>query len=231
MLRAGATLLLAALSAAVLQCAGPASGKLDMVPVAVAHGPLNVARYEVTVAEWKACSDAGACDAIAPQVPAPAVTPMTGVNWFDVAAYIDWYNASHGRHLRLPTADEWRDFSGKPEPVPAAPLFTDPRLAWAANYGQEESPRGPVRPQGSWPRTKTGLQDIEGNVWEWTSTCITPVGSEADASHCPAMTAMGAHRAVMPVFVRDPASGGCATGRPPTHIGFRLVEDVGQPQV
>jgi len=231
MLRTGANFLLAALSVGLLQCAGPAPGGPDMVAVDTGAGILNVARNEVTVAEWQACSDAGACENIAPAVAAPQVTPMTGVNWFDVVAYVDWYNESHHRHLRLPTAEEWRGFSGKPEPKAAKPLFDDPRLAWAANYGQEETPRGPVRPQGSWPRTKTGLQDIEGNVWEWTSTCATPAASGADTSRCPAMTAMGAHRAILPVFVRDPASGGCATGRPPTHIGFRLVEDMGQPQV
>ena len=146
--------------------------------------------------------------------------PMTGVNWFDVANYLTWFNARHGTQLRLPSAVEWRAFSKVPEPRAQRPLFTDPRLAWAANYGQEEGPGGPVRIQGSWPRTPDGIADVAGNVWEWTSSCAV----STDAAHCPAMKAMGAHVAAVSVFVRNPESGGCATGKPPSHIGFRLVE-------
>jgi len=33
----------------------------------------------------------------------------------------------------------------------------------------------------------------------------------------------GAHRTYMTDFIRDPKSGGCAQGVPPTNLGFRLV--------
>jgi formylglycine-generating enzyme required for sulfatase activity len=98
-------------------------------------------------------------------------------------------------------------------------------MAWAAQYGQEETPGGPVRTQGSWSGTADGIFDVNGNVWEWTDSCITAAPLGVDATRCPAMKVMGAHASVLSVFVRNPASGGCATGKPPTHVGFRLVED------
>lgn len=230
MLRTGTSILLVVLSAGLLHLAGSGTATLDMVPVATGGVGLKVSRYEVTVAEWNACVKAGACEDIAPRQGDPRTTPMTGVNWFDAEAYINWYNGRHGSRLRLPTAAEWRAFSGIAEPVPKEPLFDDPRLAWAANYGQEETPGGPVRPQGTWSRSKDGLRDLDGNVWEWTSTCRGSADGGVTPAHCPAFKAMGAHTSTVSVFVRNPAAGGCTTGKPPTHIGFRVVEEMGDPQ-
>ena len=230
MLRTGANGLLVVLTAGLFHLAGTHTTALDLVPVAADGTTLNVSRYEVTVAEWDACVTAGACEDIAATVADPRTTPMTGVNWFDVDAYITWYNGKHGRKLRLPTATEWRAISGMAEPVPQKPLFDDPRLAWAANYGQEETPGGPVRPQGAWSRSKDGVRDLDGNVWEWTASCMDTQQAGVTTDRCPAFKAMGAHTATVSVFVRNPAAGGCSSGKPPTHIGFRLVEDMGEPQ-
>jgi formylglycine-generating enzyme required for sulfatase activity len=220
MLRTGTCLLLTALAAGFHGCASE-QAKIDMVPVPVSGHSLRVAPYEVTIAQWNACVDAGGCEDIAPKVDQPEITPMTQVNFFDVGSYISWYNASHEAHVRLPTSAEWRIISRKAKPVPQKPLFDDPRLAWAANYGQEETPRGPVHRQGFWAHTADGVFDMDGNVWEWTSTCAVT----ADSQHCPAYVAQGAHEAVISVFVRDSATGGCALGTPPTHLGLRLVSD------
>jgi formylglycine-generating enzyme required for sulfatase activity len=195
----------------------------EMVPVRLADRMLSVAVNEVTVAQWQACSDAGACEVIARPDGNAGLLPVTGVNWFDVQAYISWTNETEGRRFRLPTIDEWRLINGKPEQPKRKPLFEDPRMAWAAAYGQEDTPGGPVRVQGSWSTSKDGIHDMDGNVWEWTASCSNAMQCP---TRCAAMHVMGAHDAIMSVFVRDPASGGCATGKPPTHIGFRLVEDL-----
>jgi formylglycine-generating enzyme required for sulfatase activity len=201
----------------------------QMVPITLKDRgghTLLVSRYEVTVASWRQCYRDGGCPHM-PESPAGSDNvPVTGVNYIDVGKYLDWANARSSRTLRLPTIAEWRAIN--PAPVSrASPLrFTDPRMAWAATYGQEKSPTGPPRPSGSFSATPSGIADLDGNVWEWTSSCFKP-GLESEAeSRCPAFVAAGEHEAVVALFVRDPASGGCALGTPPTHLGFRLVSDL-----
>ncbi len=195
-----------------------------MVPVRMAADAaktLLVAPREVTVSEWNRCVRDGGCSPL-PQTSAGNL-PVAGVNWFDVNEYLAWARKHVDPGLRLPTRAEWRwlyrDLQ-KPEP---APIFTDPRLAWAANYGNEESAEGPVRAGGSYSTTADGISDLDSNVWEWTSTCAK---SSANESNCPAYVAEGLHEAAISVFIRNPAAGGCATGTPPTYVGFRLVADL-----
>ncbi len=197
----------------------------DMGPVRIEDHFLHVSRHEVTVAQWQACVDDGACEDIVAAAARPELTPATGMNWFDVAGFIAWYNDGSGRKVRLPTLAEWHAINGTVVRPTRKPLFDDPRMAWAAGYGLEDTPGGPVRTVGSWSKSKDGILDLEGNVWEWTASCITDKPIGIDAERCPAMHVAGAHDAVLSVFVRNPASGGCATGKPPTHVGFRLVEE------
>ena len=197
----------------------------QMVPVQMASDAgrtIYVSVYEVTMDSWRQCYQEKACTHAPPALALRNSAPVTGVNWFDVQDYIAWAKSRSGLKLRLPTLAEWRELDrslAKPKPEP---LFKDPRLAWAANYGQEDTPGGPVRPSGSFSTTPDGISDLDGNVWEWTSTCYK---SDIKDKDCPAYVASGAHEAAMSVFVGNPASGGCATGTPPTHLGFRLVAD------
>lgn len=223
MLRTGILAAVCALALAATPYLGGKDAVFETVPVRISGKMLTVAVDEATVAQWQECVDDGVCAAVAKPRADADVRPMTGVNWFDVQAFVGWANSTQGRQFRLPTVDEWRFIRGEPEKPVRKPLFDDPRMAWAASYGQVETPGGPVRPQGAWSTSKDGIHDLDGNVWEWTASCSNP---GQDQSRCAAMQVMGAHDAVLSVFVRDPASGGCATGKPPTHVGFRLVEDL-----
>lgn len=197
----------------------------QMVPVKMASDAgqtIYVSRYEVNINSWTQCYQQKGCAHAPPASTLGKSAPVTGVNWFDVQDYIAWAKSRSALKLRLPTLAEWRELDRtlvKPKPES---MFTDPRLAWAANYGQEESPDGPVRASGSFSTTSDGVYDLDGNVWEWTSTCYKTGISNKD---CPAFIVSGAHEAAMSVFVGNPASGGCATGTPPTYLGFRLVAD------
>ena len=184
---------------------------------------LHVAEREVTRREWQACAAAGACEALPEEVmTGTADMPMTGVNHLDAEAYITWLNATGGRRYRLPTAEEWQVIAAELPRKPKKKLFDDPRLAWAADYGSMETVSGVVRPSGAFGSLQNGIADLGGNVWEWTSTCTL---TGADASRCPAYLAEGLHQTAISVFVRDPASGGCAMGAPAANIGFRLVAE------
>ena len=226
MLRSAVAITLGAL---VISWAGlprDASFRESMVPVKMADGHrLHVSQNEVTAAHWARCVKEKGCANSPKTLVVTAPQPVTGVNWFDVNGYLHWANAKSGGGLRLPTKDEWRWLNRslvKPKPPP---LFTDPRLAWAAEYGQEKSPDGPVRRSGAFTTTPDGISDLDGNVWEWTMSCAAPGFEGKQASYCPAYVVEGEHEALIPVFERNPAAGGCATGTPPTYLGFRLVAD------
>jgi formylglycine-generating enzyme required for sulfatase activity len=184
---------------------------------------LLVMAREVTRRDWQACVAAGACEKLTDTIPEAAPDmPMTGVNHFDAEAYIAWRNAQGERRYRLPSAEEWRAMAGDLPQKTYRKLFDDPRLAWAAEYGAMEKVSAVVQPSGTFGTLPNGISDLAGNVWEWTASCA----SEAIApDRCPAFRVEGAHEAALSVFVRDPASGGCAAGAPPANVGFRLVAE------
>ena len=183
-----------------------------------------VGRYEITWALWRQCHEAGACDVL----PRPGRReadgrfPVTGVNWLDAGQFVAWLNARTHLGYRLPTLDEWREFAGVRPGETKRKLFDDPRLAWAADYGTSRARSRKVKPSGHFGLAQSGVADIDGNVWEWTSTCVA-----ADPTHCPAYYAAGEdHIAEIPVFLRDAYGGGCSAGVPPANLGLRLVRDL-----
>lgn len=228
MIRSGAAFLVMALALSWTGSGHDDSLATQMVPITLKDGggqTLLVSRYEVTVASWRQCYRDGGCDHM-PDSPAGSDdVPVTAINYIDVGKYLEWANARSRRVLRLPTIAEWRAIN--PTRAVRAPKlrFTDPRLAWAANYGQKKAPSGPPRPSGSFSVTSSGIADLDGNVWEWTSSCIKSGFESATENRCPAFVVAGEHEATVSLFVRDPGSGGCAAGAPPTHLGFRLVSD------
>lgn len=208
--------------AALLGIRQPAMDDIRFHPVPMPDGrALQVMTREVTRREWQACAVAGACEDLTGSIPAGQPDmPMTGVNRFDVESYLAWVNAMGRRDYRLPTTAEWRVIAAELPRPGYAKLFADPRLAWAADYGSMPAISGILRPSGGFGTLSNGISDLGGNVWEWTATCAK---DGATADRCPAFVVAGLHETAMPVFVRDPFSGGCAAGTPPNHVGFRLV--------
>ena len=197
-------------------------------PITGPSGALHVAKYEVTVAEWNRCTDAGAC-ALRLEVHDgfnPKTTPATGVNWLDTQDYVTWITRRARHPLRLPTRAEWEAMAASVLPPKPDPIFTDPRLRWAADYLMENPYPRALRSTGTFSETPEGIADLDGPVWEWTADCYD---EDAPSERCPAFWAGGLHLSVIPVFTRDPARGGCAVGTPPAHLGLRLVTDRAPP--
>ena len=116
-------------------------------------------KYEVTVFQYRACVEAGACE------PGWGTEeddqPVTGVAWVDADAYCRW------AELRLPTEAEWekaaRGTDGRSYPWGEE---IDRNKANYAGDGLEQMPVGSY-PEGASPY---GCLDMPGNVWEWCST-------------------------------------------------------------
>ncbi len=117
--------------------------------------PVTNAEYEPFVAEGGAAAP--------PHWPAPPDHPVTFVDWHDASAFCAWAGG------RLPTEVEWEK----------AARGTDGRTY---PWGEEEDESraavgsgikaGTTSPVGAHPdgASPYGLQDMAGNVWEWTAT-------------------------------------------------------------
>jgi formylglycine-generating enzyme required for sulfatase activity len=157
---------------------GAPSTDLDAEPqekrqreVAIDKG-FALGRYEVTVKQWQACAEDGACRTD----PRAAATdfldyPKTHVNWRDARAFVRWLERKTEQKYRLPTEEEWEY---------AARAGTVTRYPWGDEIGQnnancrdcgaEMGGQG-TAPVGSFAPNAFGLSDMAGNVWEWTAAC------------------------------------------------------------
>lgn len=195
---------------------------------------LAIMTRQVTAAEYARCVDDGGCPRV-PQASTKDNMPMVGVNWRDATAYARWMTRTTGKLHRLPTDEEWVFAAAEKASDDALPVTgtADPVRAWIARYEAETSRERPAllapQPVGAFGRNAHGLQDVAGNVWEWTDTCfvrqdVEPSGAtRVTNTNCGVRVVQGAHRAYMTDFIRDPRTGGCAAGVPPANLGFRLV--------
>ena len=195
-------------------------------------GSLIVMKRQVTVAEYSRCVDDGVCPRVA--VPSGSLdVPVVGVSWHDASAYAAWISRKTGVTQRLPTDEEWTFAAAEKARDEALPLVdpADPAQAWIARY-EAESNRAKLvttpQPGGTFGTNSKGLDDLAGNVWEWIDSCFVRTsldnGNETVTNtNCGVRVVEGAHRTYMTDFIRDPKSGGCSQGVPPTNLGFRLV--------
>jgi len=91
--------------------------------------------------------------------------PVTGVSWWEATAYC----ASIG--ARLPSEKEWECAARCGQDGVRYPWGPKEPDEHRANYMYDGSPRAPT-PVGMYPEgaTPSGIHDLAGNVWEWTSS-------------------------------------------------------------
>jgi formylglycine-generating enzyme required for sulfatase activity len=197
--------------------------------------PLHMMRQQVSSSDYQLCVRDGACRALDRGVTIAPDRPAVQVSWHDAQAYAGWLSRKTGHHYRLPSDAEWAFAAGSRFKDDGSPVdASDPAKRWISRY-ERESERDladtTAYPFGKFGVNEHGIEDIAGNVWEWTSTCF--VRSRVDEAgnagrstvNCGVRVAEGAHRAYVTDFIRDARAGGCAQGVPPANLGFRLVRE------
>lgn len=155
------------------------------------NAPFAIGKFEVTVEQWNACVDAGACPRLGADGGKASSAPVRDVSWDDVQQYLQWLSKTSGKSYRLPTEAEWEY---------AARGGTSTRFWWGEQMrpgnanckecGEPWSQDGPAN-VGSFAANPFGLHDVNGSVWEWVSDCWHPTfkgapddGSAWDTPNC-----------------------------------------------
>lgn len=215
-------------------------------PVLARHAKgFAIMTRQVSQAEYAACVAAGGCKPLdaAQRKASASDRPAVGISWTDAEAYAAWLSARTGQRFRLPTYAEWVYAAGdafREDAQPDFPDSVDPAQRWLAEY-ELQSRRGAggdavVRPFGAFGINRAGLKDMAGSVWDWTSDCyarrelteaLAGAAGEDAGANCGIRVAAGRHIAYLPDFIRDPKSGACSVGVPPSNLGLRLVMEAG----
>ena len=133
--------------------------------------PFALGKYEVTVGEWQACLDAGACSSRPDRNEVGDSTPVHNVSWQDAQDYIAWLRQITGQPYRLPTEAEWEY---------AARAGSTTRFWWGDLVGVGKADcqdcggdwdRSKPSDIGAFPPNPLGLHDMNGGVMEWVADC------------------------------------------------------------
>lgn len=124
--------------------------------------------------------------------PAPDDHPVTQVSWNDADAYCEWADA------RLPTEIEWEHAARQGQDERSFCIWsgsctdrsnrTAQANTWQGRYPLENTAEDGYRytsPVGEFGETQLGLQDMSGNVWEWTASWMTPYDQRTKSMNSP----------------------------------------------
>lgn len=132
--------------------------------------PFAIGRFEVTVAEWQACVDDGACK-LKPAAGAAAKSPMQNLSFDDAQQYAAWLTRKTGRPYRLPSEAEW-EYAARGG-AGTAYWWGDEIGVGKANCsdcGGAWDRRHPAE-AGNYAANHFGVNDTLGGVAEWVADC------------------------------------------------------------
>ncbi|PHS79480.1 MAG: hypothetical protein COB59_01395 [Rhodospirillaceae bacterium] len=198
----------------------------------------HISRHEITIDQWNICFDDGVCSHKAKQRPyQTGLHPVTLVSWLDAMTFSWWLSDKTGNFYRLPTEEEWaymavagKDFTRDT----IESLIAQRKMIQTASL----SPFRKTLAVGANGANTWTIADTTGSVWEWTLTCWFSSDEEnkrhwtitelSDINLCSNRVVQGDERAHVPFFIDKVYTGGCGTGAPVDHIGFRIVRDTGR---
>ena len=173
--------------------------------------------------------------------------PVTCTSWNDAKAYATWLSAKTGQHYRLPSASEW-EYAGRAGGVAAQPWGADGSDACAnANVAdQSAAHRYPgwatfacndgfvqTSPVGSFKANSFGLNDMLGNVFQWTEDCWNadykgaPVdGTARRDGDCAQRELRGGSWFSSPNYVRANYRNHFGVDYRTSSVGIRLARDI-----
>jgi formylglycine-generating enzyme required for sulfatase activity len=142
----------------------PSEGPQHTVVIAE---PFAVSKFEVTYAEWDACTAVGGCPVAADDGRGRGTQPVAFVSWYDAQQYVAWLSQMTGRTYRLLSEAEW-EYAARGGTTTAFPWGEDvgKNNAVCARCGSQWDGRNPA-PVGSFMPNAFGLYDTNGNVEEW----------------------------------------------------------------
>ena len=195
--------------------------------------PLLIMQHQVVRRDYQLCVDDGACRALDRGVVVSADRPAVQVSWRDANGYAIWLSRKTGEACRLPTDEEWAFAAGgKFKDDGTAIDDNDPSKRWIARY-EREADRAPsdagTRTFGAFGSNENGLQDVGGNVWEWTATCfvrhvLDDAGNVIQKAPTAACASSRDNIAPMsPISSGTPGPAAAPSAFLPDNLGFRLV--------
>ncbi len=129
--------------------------------------PFAMGRREITFAEYDACTIDGGCPgSISDNGWGRGRRPVINVSWTGAQAYVEWLSKKTGEKYFLPSEAEW-EYAARSNTLTAWHTG-DVIISDDANILNQFQQSVPV---GSFPANAFGLQDMHGNVSEWTQDC------------------------------------------------------------
>ena len=172
--------------------------------------------------------------------------PVTCTSWNDAKAYAAWLSAKTGQHYRLPSASEW-EYAARAGGAAAQPWTEASGACANANVAdQSAGHRYPgwavfacndgfvqTSPVGSFKANSFGLNDMLGNVFQWTEDCWNadykgaPIDGTARAEgNCAERELRGGSWFSTPNFVRANYRNHFAVDYRTSSVGIRLARDI-----
>ena len=189
--------------------------------------PFAVGVNEVTFDEWGACVRAGGCEdsEVDDEGWGRGQLPVINVSWWNAIRYTEWLSEETGEQYRLLSEAEWEYVAkagtqsawywGEDSTVQCQYANGYDRTSHYergddARFAQCEDGHIETAPVGSFLPNPFGLNDVLGNVFEWTLDCWdrldwdrVPVdGSPWDGGGCSERVKRGGNWASTPSFLR-----------------------------